>query len=641
MNHFAKLTLLSGALFLAGCIGNNEDPATTTSVSAVASLGAIKNAPFRVLALDGVTEIAAAGKTASDGALPVISLPAGQPFILEIKGAAGATYYDEAKAADVPFLTGTLHVAKSSAGSSLGVSPLTEIAYQRALKLAAGGPLTVGIINSANQSVSLAFGLGDITLAPSLVGSPADLNGLTNTEAGKYAAKLASLAKLAANANGADATPALTLARQLADDLSDGMLDGKKDATDINTPSYAPGTFGADWNTALAAVTNGITDPNAKAALAALAAPSTQLPSLPVAASGVPASGAYNAKISDGSNCAVSVSGNNATVTAAGHTVSLALDGTFVETTGGEREIGPAIFGSGTVRNYMGYTTVGGVLNSIDLNFDGSGKLIYAYASKIANDGPNPPAGVNTVLVCAGEAFTGNLADLPPSGLNAAAPSPFTATALVGNYNAPLNVDGSGSCTFSLDAQGNFSITTASLPNGKMDVPYTALQTNSQTASKVQYEVHPSLNGDWFLFDVMRQADGSTRTGILVNGSLQKTCSTANDPTAKWAAMAAQAGTYTGHTQTTGTADLSNKFNNPCSVTITATGKVTYNTSTGTQIIIGPDVAGASIGKSTNNQGQIVDYLEIGNAALSFNFNAKNVTAVYFSSGLADTCTWP
>ena len=128
MNHFAKLTLLSGALFLAGCIGNNDDPATTTSVSAVASLGAIKNAPFRVLALDGVTEIAAAGKTASDGALPVISLPAGQPFILEIKGAAGATYYDEAKAADVPFLTGTLHVAKSSAGSSLGVSTLTESA---------------------------------------------------------------------------------------------------------------------------------------------------------------------------------------------------------------------------------------------------------------------------------------------------------------------------------------------------------------------------------------------------------------------------------------------------------------------------------------------------------------------------------
>lgn len=640
MKHPLSLSLLAATALIAGCGGGgggSTPAASTTAVTTTASLGAIKNAPYRVLALDGVTALAPAGTTGADGAFPVLNIPSEQPFILEISGASGASYFDEAKGADVPFTTGSLHVVRGSASATLGVSALTEIAYQRALKLG-GGTLTAGAINAANQSVSQAFGVADVTSAPSQVASTADLNALTNTEAGKYAARLAALAKLAATANTGDATPALTIAAKLANDLSDGTLDGKHDAADIASPGYAPGTFGADWGTALAAITAGVTDAAAKTALAGLTGPMTSLPQIPVALSGVPAAGSYTARINDGSACSVGVSGANATVTAAGQTISVALDGTYAESTGGDREIGPGIFGTGTVRNYAGYATVNGALISIDLNFDGNGKLIYSYASRITDSSPNPAAGTNTTLVCAGNGFAGNIADLPPSGLNAAPASNFTATALVGSYNAPLNLDGSGACTFSIDNKGNFSITTASLPNGKMDVPYTALVTNTQTAAKVQYEVHPAA-GDWFLFDINRQPDGTTGAGILVNGSLSKTCSTGNDPTAKWAAIGSHAGTYTGHTQTTGTADMTNSFNHACSLTIAADGTATYTASTGASIVIGPKVAGASVGKSTNNQGQTVDYLDRGNAAMSLYFTGKNVTATD-NFTLYDTCTW-
>lgn len=637
MKTLAPLSLLTGALLLTGCIGNNDDDpvAAKTSVTVAASLGAIKNAPFRVFALDGTTEIAPAGTTNPDGSLPVLNLPAGQPFILEIRGAVGATYFDEAKGADVPFTSGSLHVAAASPSASLGVSILTEAAYQRALKLGAG-TLSVSTVNAANQSVSQAFGLADITSAPALVGSSAQLNSLTANQAGQYAARLAALAQLALNTNAADATPALTLASQLAKDFSDGLLDGKQDAAAIGSLIYAPGTFAADWNTALATATSGITDPGAKATLASLAGPALQLPFIPVASSGLPAAGNYAAKTNINGSCSVNVSGATASLTAAGQTISVTLDGSYFESSG-QHEVGHGVFVTGTTRLYPGATISGADLKSVDLHFDSSGKLVFAYASHITDSSPNPAAGTNTQLFCAGDGFTGNLSSLPDSGLNTGPTSQFTATALVGTYNAPLNANGSGACTFSLDNQGNFSITTASVPNGKLDVPFTALQAASQTATSADYEL--TTGGVRYTFMVQRLASGETRTNFLTDGSNSKTCSTANDPSAKWTAFGSHAGTFTGHTQTTGTADMTNGFNHNCALTIAADGTATYTASTGATIVIGPNVSGASIGTSTNNQGQLVDYLDRGNAAMSFYFTGKNVTATD-NFTLYDVCTW-
>lgn len=75
-----------------------------------------------------------------------------------------------------------------------------------------------------------------ITAAPTVIGSMADLAALQNTEAGKYALKLAALAKLISSE---DATPALTALNKLASDIADGNFDGKAGESAIGTYTSA------------------------------------------------------------------------------------------------------------------------------------------------------------------------------------------------------------------------------------------------------------------------------------------------------------------------------------------------------------------------------------------------------------------
>jgi hypothetical protein len=175
------------------------------------------------------------GETGNSGVAKFTAQKTADPVVVEVMGQDGAKYFDESKGAEVDFGTGKqIRAALPALADKIGVSTLTEVAYQAALnKAGSSSALTSGIISSANEEIrkALAPELSSITVTPSLVGSSADLAALKNTEAGKYALKLAALAKLAPSEE--DATPALTVLNKLAQDIADGEFDGMANETAI------------------------------------------------------------------------------------------------------------------------------------------------------------------------------------------------------------------------------------------------------------------------------------------------------------------------------------------------------------------------------------------------------------------------
>jgi hypothetical protein len=238
------------AAILAGCNSNDDNgtaavaPAATQSVTITPSLGKILNA--KVVARNATTGavLGDGGNTGNSG-IATFNIPTTTaPVVFEVQGAAGVKYFDESKMAEVDFGAGqTLKVVipTVAANANIGVSALTDIAYKTALKNA-GGTETVMKISAdtatkANAAIlkALAPELASITITPTLVGSAADLDALTNTPEGKYALRLAALAKLSAGS----ATPALDILAQLNADFADGTFDGMANGTAVTAYTQA------------------------------------------------------------------------------------------------------------------------------------------------------------------------------------------------------------------------------------------------------------------------------------------------------------------------------------------------------------------------------------------------------------------
>ncbi|MCP5174097.1 MAG: hypothetical protein H6996_03205 [Moraxellaceae bacterium] len=222
------LTLLA-ALVMTGCEINddvNPVPGSTTTVTVTPSLGKILNAKVVLKNAKTGKELGSGG-TGNTGIATFTAQKTSDPVVVEVMGQAGAKYFDESKGEEVDFDAGKqIRAALPMLEDKIGVSTLTEVAYQAAEKKA--GPssaLSAEIISGANEAIrkALAPELENITTPPHLVGSVADLATIANNAAGKYALKLAALAKIVPNT---DATPALTFLNQLAADLEDGKLDG-------------------------------------------------------------------------------------------------------------------------------------------------------------------------------------------------------------------------------------------------------------------------------------------------------------------------------------------------------------------------------------------------------------------------------
>lgn len=225
------LTLLA-SFILTACNSNDDDNAATptvvqtTQVTVTPSLGKILNAKVTLKnAKTGAT--LGTGNTGNTGIATFTANKTSDPVIAEVQGQAGAKYFDESKKAELDFAANqSLRVVLPTITNNIGVSTLTEVAYQAAVKKAGSvSAITSQIAAATNEAIrkALAPELSSITTAATLVGSTADLSILTNTEAGKYALKLAALAELAKT----QTAPALAILNQLAADITtDDKLDG-------------------------------------------------------------------------------------------------------------------------------------------------------------------------------------------------------------------------------------------------------------------------------------------------------------------------------------------------------------------------------------------------------------------------------
>lgn len=256
------LALLALPLLLSvlwGCDGPGSDPpspgtpapaptpggeATTQEILVSPSLGKVFDAGARAFDSSG-TPLSDEVDTGEDGRarLEIPTTHTG-PVIVMLIGRAGATYYDEASGQDEAFPgTESFRAALPSPRATTGVSILTELALR--LAEASGDPLDAAAIEVANERIraALAPEIGDLLTPPTLVDSGTEADGLDDSDAGQLAARLGALARMALN----DATPALTMLRQLALDAADGVIDGVDSSGTAIATVYTPASFAADF----------------------------------------------------------------------------------------------------------------------------------------------------------------------------------------------------------------------------------------------------------------------------------------------------------------------------------------------------------------------------------------------------------
>ena len=244
-------TLLTATLLLAGC-HKDDDPSNADdanpSVRVTPSLGVVLNAPVRVLAADGQT-VLTSGDTGSRGTVTLTLDPTTGPVVLEVRGDADASYFDEAAGTEVPFPDGErLRALVPVAEGEIAITLLTDLAYREAERQDAF-PLSTEQVNQLNEAVraSLAPGLQSIVSVPTRFDGNTTRGDLDDDEPGRYAAVLAALAELAAGRN----APALAVAQALREDATDGAIDGRSGGTALDTP-YTD--FLNEMNAALAQV---------------------------------------------------------------------------------------------------------------------------------------------------------------------------------------------------------------------------------------------------------------------------------------------------------------------------------------------------------------------------------------------------
>jgi hypothetical protein len=161
----------------------------------------------------------------------------GGPVKFTLKGRAdGATvYYDEGKATELPFPANeTIHVVIANYNKNVGITPLTEAAYQYlTAKYGADGWKDPAHVLEANEAIRTEFNrhlpaalqIEDITRLPAIIGPTTATGSLPASKNALYGTVISGLAQSAALFNVGEITPALTIARQIGLDLSDGKLD--------------------------------------------------------------------------------------------------------------------------------------------------------------------------------------------------------------------------------------------------------------------------------------------------------------------------------------------------------------------------------------------------------------------------------
>ncbi len=273
INKILVLGLSLSALMLSGC-GGSGGTVASNEINVTASLGLITDATVIFYQSDGTTKLGESTTGASGIINIAYSGSYDGPVVVVVKGTSTAQYFDEATGTTVPFAAGALLRALVPAGTSeTAVTMLTELAYQ--LSVANSIALTNTSVNQLNEKVrqALAPELMSILTPPVLFDANTTGGSLDNTEAGRYALRLAALAQLGAS----DATPALKVTEQLAADLADGVIDGQSNGTPVAGLLYSSATFVSDLAGHVTTVSTNFGDTGLQSAISGYAPVSTNI----------------------------------------------------------------------------------------------------------------------------------------------------------------------------------------------------------------------------------------------------------------------------------------------------------------------------------------------------------------------------
>lgn len=238
----ALVLLLTATLLACDSSDDNND---TREIVVSPSLGQIVGGRVSATTTDGTALTEAPIETGDDGTA-TIAIPADHdaPLIVLVEGAADAAYFDEALGTTVPFPEdASLRAFLSGPRDEVGVNALTEFAAT--LVMANGGAITADLIDDANERIraALASDVDDLLTPPLIVDGSIAAGSVDDSPGARIAARLAALAELAPT----DASPALTVTRQLARDLADGIIDGSGPEGAIAELVYAVVSFATDF----------------------------------------------------------------------------------------------------------------------------------------------------------------------------------------------------------------------------------------------------------------------------------------------------------------------------------------------------------------------------------------------------------
>jgi len=250
---FAVFTM---ALLILGCDGSRNnpfvpdqpEPVATQTIEVSPSLGRIARGRASAFAMNG--DRLAGPVTLGDDGKAELEIPTTHvdPVLIEVEGADDADYYDESAATTLPFFADQkIRALLPEPRDSAGVSILTELAVR--LAQATGEDIDLELVELANERIraALAEDVEDFLVPPVIVDGSTAADSLDDDDAGRLAARLGALAMLADG----DASPALTVLMQLANDAADGSIDGLAGDVAIEGLVYAPATFASDFAEAI------------------------------------------------------------------------------------------------------------------------------------------------------------------------------------------------------------------------------------------------------------------------------------------------------------------------------------------------------------------------------------------------------
>lgn len=237
MNKKGLALLLSGVLAACGGGGSSSSSSISTgstprptllteTVTITPSLGRITDATVKIYDAN-YENVIGEGVLDETGKVQIeVAYTRIEPTIVEVIAGDNSTYFDEA-AGELALPAGMKFHAITEDPSSTAVTPLTELAWRRAVEQD-DFPLDAERVKRINRAVSELFtgGLRPITSLPTVLSAMPEPNSQASTTRDLYAAMLGALAKVGAE----EGSPALSVLDSLAVDVSEGILsDGYSD----------------------------------------------------------------------------------------------------------------------------------------------------------------------------------------------------------------------------------------------------------------------------------------------------------------------------------------------------------------------------------------------------------------------------